>query len=311
MKSIARLCSPLIALALLVFVACSNDFNVQSQIIGMRVLGVQAEPAELILQDSGPYPSTTFTALAVDPSGSTITTAFSICYQQGVLPAANLACPGDAGLQLPDAGPLSATLDLNAPDVQAIAIEFESSFDGGTGDGGSAASILETGIPIVVGFTADAPAYTDPDGGPAPTAGYADQHLLGFTDITIRTASASNPINHNPQLVGITAAGQTLAADGSSTVHANATVTLTPIPASDAKEPLPDGGVEPLNYSFYVTTGSLDYLRSTDTTVTGQPGIISSDYTAPANTGPVRLWVVVRDNRGGIGWLERDFNVVP
>jgi hypothetical protein len=30
------------------------------------------------------------------------------------------------------------------------------------------------------------------------------------------------------------------------------------------------------------------------------------DWTAPANAQPVTLWVVVRDGRGGTGWIERE-----
>jgi hypothetical protein len=309
----AKLCGLGAALLALAYAACGDNFEKQSQIVGLRVLGVQAEPAELILQDAGPLPSTTFTAFAIEPSGAPITTVFSLCLQQGVLPDPALACPGDAGLQLPDSGPLSAQLDLNQPAVQAVAIAFAQGQDGGssgTGDGG-VASLLAAGVPIVVGFSADAPAHGNPDGGPGPTAGYTDQHLIGFTDITLRTASAANPINHNPQLAQITADQVPIAADGSSTFHVSQTVSLVPVPAAGAKEPLSDGGVESLDYSFYTTSGSLADLRSTDTTLTGEPGIISSDYTAPAAPGPVRLWIVVRDGRGGIGWLERDFNIVP
>ena len=303
----------LIALAGAVALACADDFYKQQQIVGLRVLAVSAEPAELILQDGGPLPSTTFSALAIEPSGATITTRFDLCLQQGVLPSPSLACPGDAGSQLPDAGPTSARLDLNDPHVQAVAIEFETSNDGGLSsftDAGLSA-VLANGVPIAIGFSADAPPYGNPDGGPGPTAGYSDQHLLGFTDITLRTASSARPINHNPQLMEIDADRVAIAADGSTTLHVNQTVTLLPIPASDAKEVKQDGGVESLDYSFYTTAGTLSDLRSTDTTASGQPGFITSDYTAPKSPGPVRLWIVVRDGRGGTGWLERDFTIVP
>lgn len=297
-----------LALLALRFAACSTNFYEQSNIYSLRVLGVQANPAELILQDGGPLPATTFTALAVEPSGAPITTVFALCLQQGVLPAANLACPGDAGLQLPDAGPLSATLDLNSPAIQSLALSLLASLDGGIS---SAGSLLAAGIPLAIGFTADAPAYGNPDGGPPPTPGYSDQHLIGFTDINLRSADPNNPINHNPQLAAVTANQQPLDPGGATQFSVNTQLTLAPVPASDAKEPLPDGGVESLDYSFYTTSGSLSDLRSTDTTATGQPGIITTTYTAPATPGPVRLWVVVRDGRGGIGWLERDFSVIP
>ena len=70
--------------------------------------------------------------------------------------------------------------------------------------------------------------------------------------------------------------------------------------------------MEKLNFSFYATAGEVGQLRSADTTATGQPGLASVDYTVPlAAAAPVRLWLVVRDGRGGVGWLERRFTVAP
>ncbi len=312
MRASPRLKRALAAAALLAglrLAACGTNFNVQSQIISMRVLGVQAEPAELILQDGGPLPSTTLTALAIDPSGAVITIRYALCAQQGSLPAAGLDCPGDAGIDLPDAGPLSARLDLNDPAIQAEAIALFASYDGGAGGAGSLGALLAAGIPLAVGFSADAPAHDNPDGGPAPTAGYPDQHTIGFAEVTLRTAGA--PVNRNPEMADINANMMAISADGGTTFHAGQTVTLVPVVTEGSKEALPDGGLESLDFSFYTTYGSLSALRSTDTTLTGEPGLISSDYTAPEQPGPARLWVVVRDGRGGIGWIERDFNVVP
>ena len=71
----------------------------------------------------------------------------------------------------------------------------------------------------------------------------------------------------------------------------------------------PDAGAERLNYSFFATAGTLSELRSADATSTGQPRATTVDYTAPGTPGPVRLWVVVRDGRGGVGWLERRLQI--
>lgn len=37
----------------------------------------------------------------------------------------------------------------------------------------------------------------------------------------------------------------------------------------------------------------------------------SNSWTAPAQAGPVRLWVVLRDDRGGVGWKEYRLRVTP
>ncbi len=294
---------------------CASDFEKQSQVTKLRVLGVQAEPAELLLTPDGGLPRTTLTALAVEPSGAAITTRFSICLQQGTLPAPDLACPGDAGVDLPGAGPLAARLDLTDPNLQAAAAVFLSSSAADGGSDGGLEALLAQGVPVLYGFELRAPAYGNVDGGPPPTDGFDVQRLLGLGTVTLRTAPAGSAPNQNPRLRALSAGGVELKADGSSTLKAGVKVTLLPLPESDAKEPTntTSAGVESLNFSFYATGGDLDALRSTDTTATGQPGISSVDYTPPAQptAKPVRLWVVVRDGRGGLGWLERSFTVVP
>ena len=301
---------------------CSDNFEKQSQITRLRVLGVQAEPAELLLTPDGGLPKTTLTALAIEPSGAAITTRMSICLQQGTLPQPDLACPGNAGIDLPDAGPMAATLDLADPKLQAAAAAFftAGAADGGSGADGGFAALLEQGFPLLYGFELRAPAHGNADGGPPPTEGFDVQRLLGLGTVTLRTApsggaSGDSRPNQNPRLRALSANGVELKADGTSTLKAGVKVTLVPLPQSDAKEPTSttSAGVESLNFSFYATDGDLDALRSTDTTATGQPGISSVDYTPPAQATlqPVRIWVVVRDGRGGVGWLESRFTVAP
>jgi hypothetical protein len=299
LRSAAALAAACTAAALL---RCSADFEKQSEIRKLRVLAVAAEPAELIVQpDAGNAPSTTLAALAVEPSGAPIQTDFSLCAQQGQLPAPDYDCPGDAGIPLPPAGPQMARLDLNDPRYRLVAAQLaaiQGGADGGP-DGGLAGA-SSGGIPVLLGLDATAPSPTD--GG--------QQLLRAFTTVPLRLADPNLPINHNPQLTALQSNGAPLAASGSSTVRAGAIVTLLPIPAPDAKEMTP-AGPERLTYSFYATQGSLSALRSTDTTATGQPGIASVDWTAPALPGHVRIWVVVRDGRGGAGWLVRDVQVLP
>ena len=306
-----------LAAALLSAAACSSDFEKQSQITRLRVLGVQAEPAELLLTPDGGLPRTTLTALAVEPSGAAVTTRFSICLLQGGLPAPDLACPGDAGIDLPDAGPLAAKLDLADPNLQAAAAAFFSagSADGGSGSDGGLEALLAKGVPLLYGFELRAPAHGNADGGPPPAEGFDAQRLIGLGTITLRTAPAGTAPNQNPQLRAVSADGVELKADGTSTLRAGVKVTLLPLAAAGAKEGTATTvtGVESLNFSFFSTEGEIGSLRSVDTTSTGQPGLSDVDYTPPATTSgkPVRLWVVVRDGRGGVGWLERSFTVVP
>ncbi len=71
----------------------------------------------------------------------------------------------------------------------------------------------------------------------------------------------------------------------------------------------PDGSrvelAEDLDYQWYVTGGSFDGPTVEPVSGTGNVTDQSVSFWPPA--GPFTLWVVVRDGRGGSGWLRRDF----
>jgi hypothetical protein len=60
---------------------------------------------------------------------------------------------------------------------------------------------------------------------------------------------------------------------------------------------------ESIAVAWYATAGTFDQDRtgrdSSDTTTTSDNG-----WQPPATPGPVHLWVVLRDDRGGVGWTE-------
>ena len=60
----------LLALVFVVIAGCSNNLPKQSIIDKLRVLAVQANPAELVVGDS--LPAATLTALAIEPTGEPI-----------------------------------------------------------------------------------------------------------------------------------------------------------------------------------------------------------------------------------------------
>jgi hypothetical protein len=292
------------ALAALLFAGCQGDLEKQSEIVKLRVLAVQAEPAELIVDPARPPPRTTLTALAVEPSGAPVAVEYALCTVQQAVPPPDVDCPGSQGIPLAPAGPTSAVLDLGDP--RAIALALQLAQDGGTAGG----ALPPEGVPVLVGFRATAPAHGLPDGGPPGADGGNVQVLQGLTTVTARGPGA--PLNQNPGIATLLM-GTTriqIASDGSTTAPASTTQRLTPVPAPDSKEPT-DGGVESLGYSFFATAGSISSLRSTDTTATGQPEDISVDWTAPGSGQPVSLWVVVRDGRGGVGWIARSVQVTP
>jgi hypothetical protein len=71
---------------------------------------------------------------------------------------------------------------------------------------------------------------------------------------------------------------------------------------------------ETLRYRFFATAGTFSPAQTSSELLPGVVAIgpvhIESQYTAPADyIGPVTLWVVVREDRGGESWLERQLEI--
>ena len=254
---------------------CPSGLEEQQHIGKLRVLGVRADPPELILEADAGLPGTTLTALATDPSDSAISMRYALCTDLSGVPSATLPCPGTSGIDLPNAGPSAARLDLSDPRILAFAASAQ--VDGGTFDAGGLARTLDEGIPLLYGFQA--------------TAGGAQ--FDGFGTITLRTGKRG-PADTNPELTG-------LDIDGG--LGRGATVRLTPLTAPK------DDATKRYGFSFFATAGEISSLRSTDTTATGEAANTWVDWTVPDAGGPVRLWVVVRDGRGGTAFFEREVTV--
>ncbi|MGZ6142749.1 MAG: hypothetical protein ACXWLM_05395 [Myxococcales bacterium] len=265
--------SLLVALALLA-AGCPAGLEPQTSVSKLRVLAIRADPPELILQLDAGLPAATLTALAVDPSDAGISMHFALCTELSGVPSPTLPCPGAAGIDLPGAGPLAARLDLADPRILAFAAAAQ--LDGGAFDAGGFAQALDQGVPLLIGFTASTDARS----------------LSGFQTLTLRTG-ARGPANSNPHLLDL----EIPDAGPGETVHLQ--------PDAGAK----DDASEHYLFSFFATDGGLAALHTTDTTSTGQAEPTWVEWTAPKLPGPVRIWVVVRDGRGGVDWLERDVEV--
>jgi hypothetical protein len=269
----------LFAFAALALAGCPSNLEEQSRVSKLRVLAVRADPPELVLTADGGIPATTLTALAVDPSGDGgIELLFALCREITEAPSPTLPCPGDAGIELPEAGPSSARLDLADPAILAFAAGAQ--LDGGSFDaGGGVAEALNEGVPLLVGFTARS-------GG---------QRLDGFTTLTLR-AEAKGPADQNPVFNDL------LIGDGGA-IAPKQVVRLQPEPGPK------DDPSKTYGYSFFATGGDISSLRSTDRTATGQAAPIWVEWTAPDLPGEVRFWVVLRDGRGGTVWLQKSTQV--
>jgi hypothetical protein len=131
---------------------------------------------------------------------------------------------------------------------------------------------------------------------------------------SLRVSRAAAP-NHNPTLSAVFL-DDALLPEAAATSVGPGEHDLTVVAAEGAAEALSadDGGAttEALIVSWFLAApdpegtgrspGTLDLSR------TEIPGDLQT-YTAPEAAGPVQLFVVVRDDRGGVGWLLRDLTV--
>jgi hypothetical protein len=267
---------PLLGALAALLAGCPSNLEEQSHVSKLRVLALRAEPPELVVAPDGGIPATTLTALAVEPGDAAVTMQFALCTEITSAPSPTLPCPGGAGIELPDAGPLSARLDLADPRIVAFASQVQ--LDGGTFDGGGGiGQALDDGVPLLIGFTARTDA----------------QQLDGFATLILRS-TAHGPTGVNPDPLDLEIG------DGGG-LSPKQVVRLQPV------APPKDDPSKKYGFSFFTTAGSISSLRSTDTTATGQPAPTWVEWTAPdpPPPDPVRFWVVLRDGRGGTTWIER------
>ncbi|NOK17170.1 hypothetical protein [Corallococcus carmarthensis] len=289
------------AIALLGLSACGGaDFDAQSEIRSVRVLGIKAEPPELALDPNASTlpPPVTFTALAVTPDARPVTVTYALC-RPDVNPYGDVACPGDSGVALNN-----GVLSLSDPAVQALLIESFQQATGSTGggDGGTfdfndpaVQEVLRVGLPLFVGYEA-----TDGSGTPEGVE-------RGVRRITLRSTDAPN---QNPVMQDVLWNDAPLVGP----LPLDAEVTFTPVLGEGSEESYStaDGTrTEQVFYSWFVTgEGEVGAFRSLEP-VDGKPGDPTTTYTTAATPERITVWVVARDGRGGTDWTTRTVDVGP
>jgi hypothetical protein len=174
----------------------------------------------------------------------------------------------------------------------------------------------------------------DPPGTPVTVLGAGESRIIcglpGVGSDTLAMFKMAYKPNQNPELAGVTAGGTTLAPDDGQSpglpVSAGTKITLTaswpscPAPAMhgcgaedyayyDPQMQLVTMRREALTVSWFTTAGSFDADR---TGVADDDMAASADngWTAPnASTPGVLLWVVLRDDRGGVTWKRYRIDV--
>lgn len=272
----------------LLLAACTPNFQAQSEVVDLRVLAVQAEPAEAQFDDGG-VDDVQVRVLAVDPRADAGTFA-SMSW--------NLCAPTDS--RRCDRGHfLSGTQGRKGGDefpVTVISVPQE------LVDAGLASDKLGGlgGIRIQFSLSVD----DGSDAGPA----YASKDLL--------YSKRGTPPNHNPLMTGVDlthdgvdagvfAPGQTLC------LPVNVQIGVRPQLAPDAREEYDIVDlqnhlihlVEDPRYDFFSTPGAtFDRDTATEPVDGGAPpdGLTRID----ASAGQGTFFIVVRDGRGGESWIS-------
>ena len=295
----------------LVLTACSSDFAPYSELDRLRILAVQSDPATPM-----PGETTVLSALAFAPTGESPSYHWSWC----PVPAQasqSYACPLDqvAANQVfsavvdPSGGRVVPSLDLGTSPTASLSNPFPVAAlaalcaVGLESQGFAHALDCEGGYPIMV--TVD-----------VSTA--SSSLRAGFV---IRLPSESPPtLNQNPHPAGLSLAGielddppATIVVSPSQTIDLRAQIPadaseLRPIPAAEGP---PGQRLERLTASWFADRGRVD----TDRTVFID-GVSPLDQTSrnrwtapdtqswPADNR-VQFMLVLRDDRGGVGWLVR------
>ena len=291
--------------------ACSSDFAPYSDLDRLRILAVQSEPATPL-----PGETAVLSVLAFAPAGEVPAFHWSWC---PVVARADqtYACPLDqpeaerifAPFLDPAGSQVLPSLDLGSAPMAALNNPFSLATlaglcaDGINSPGYSQSIDCEGGYPSMV--TVD-----------VTTA--SSTLRAGFV---VRFPSSSPPVlNRNPSPSGLFVAGVPLDDAAAKVVVApSQTVDMQAVFPSDAAElrPIPAAEgppgqrLERLTASWFADRGRID----TDRTVFID-GTVSLDqaarnrWTAPAaedwpSDNVVRFMVVLRDDRGGVGWIVR------
>jgi hypothetical protein len=309
--------------ALAVAAACSGNLDTPDRVHDLRLLAVRADPPEEViavisLPDGGVFPALVdgglpslapvgLTVLIADPDGG----GRSVSWQMSVCAALD----NDAGGRCTTDSPGYSMIGTGAIVVQDVGAEPTATFQP---DFGFLATALANDpyhgfgglqVPVEVDISA------------------GDESVAGIKRVVFTLASGELPApNQNPGLLGVTLndagwdpdAGVTLSGTVSKGNKTSGTNTVAPVPDPSLIEtytrPTFQGGTvtltESWRYDFYTTGGTFG-PASTGGARTGQTDVdITSNWTPLAGevSGPVVVWIVVTDGRGGETWVVRHAN---
>jgi hypothetical protein len=297
---------------LLALAGCADDFAPYSLLDRLRVLAISAEPASPL-----PGEATTLSALTFAPAGEAVALRWSYC----PVPApasADYACPLDeatanqvlAAYLEPGLATALPNFDLGTAATATLGNPFSATALGALCAAGLASPLYaqsfdcDDGYPVTVVLDAT-----------TATASLRAGFVLRLP------AGAAPERNHNPSPAGL-ALGDTPLGEATATIavapgasidlHLDVAATAAELRAIPAAEGAPGQRLERLTASWFATSGKLDKARTSFIDgVAALDELASNRFTAPAADawppgGLVEFAAVLRDDRGGAGWLVRN-----
>jgi hypothetical protein len=303
------------ALAAVAAAGCDAGFEKQSIVLDLRALAAQANPPEVVLDIDVMDPDS-FEQLSIPPI--TVTALYADPGEARRLEWIMTACPPTRSLRCDD------------PTAPYIAVDF-GSIDDPEDAGSQGISGTFTATPAVLqeslrlddaallgGIGVQIEIVVFPAGDPdLSRAVFASKKVLYSPRLP-----AARVANSNPPLPELTVHGARCGdpLEPPWQVRAGDELTIMVTEPEGAREtyqlPTFDGSVrtitENLSYQWYATAGSFSAeMTGGPLDPFGNEPALLSKWTAPNDPGEVRFWLVVRDERGGVSWLERCFAVQP
>lgn len=320
--------------------ACNKEFQPQYLVTDLRILAIRAEVVGSAppLADGDTGDTVRLAALLANPRGlSPVAVRWKAC-----LPVQGQSVPPclDAGyLSDParlDGAPgvidLGSGVAVDVPVPPQLAPALSALVDRANADPVYACSLFLE-VPVVAIATA----------GPEQRLALKRARLTPYREVAGTPLAGAYPPNRNPALDQVRSApgadacdgGQPVARTCATSADCGGAVACLPdpaggpgqcddprpapgaswcaLPSADSVQTVyqcrPDGSrvalSEELDYQWYVTGGSFDGPAVEPVSGTGNVTDRTVSFWPPA--GPFTMWVIVRDGRGGSGWLRRDF----
>jgi len=304
--------------ALLSTAACTIEEVTPSELERLRVLGIRSDPPDLALGEQA-----TLSALVFEPDDSPLAYAWSWCPLRGDAEAGYLCRLDEAELQ-------AAWAELGTGAVLPT-------YDLGTGETATFDLVIdpELAFGLCTALTRDDP---DPDSALwlclndfelsfELRVTTADDEVFAFRSVPV--VDEEDPRNTNPDPTGDIvfsfpdlpdelAPGDPLRVKQTYEV----TVDISPdqsetfVPKPEEGLPPPEPRLESLFLSWFVTTGEIEGSFDEPSRTSFVDGgsfdaLLTNTWEVGREPGEeARLLLVLRDERGGIGWIEHDFGVL-